>query len=414
MKNLFKNIVILLLKLKVNKLIKKSNTEIYGITGSVGKTSTKKIISEVLKTKYSVCESIGGFNTRIGILLSILGEKESGFSSLTKWIAILWRVYTKNISLPEKIVLEYGVDKKGDMDKLLSIIKPNVAVVTKIVPAHMAKDQFQSIEEITKEKGKLVQNAKKIAILNNDCKYLKNIKLNQNIENIIFGQDDKNDFQIKDLKEEKNGFSFSVKYQEKIYKFSLPIFGSFQYTSFLPAIVIGFQNNITPKQINDVFKKYELPAGRGRIFEGINKSKIWDSSYNASPVATEAMLETLKNIPAKRRLALLGNMNELGKFSANFHKEVGKKASEICDEIFFVGVEEKSFSVGVAKKKPLTIFPNAEIAGERLKDFLQAGDLILVKGSQNNVRLEKAIEKLLANKKDIKKLCRRSAEWKKI
>jgi len=407
MKKLFKKIITFILAFKVKKLLKKSNCEIIAITGSVGKTTCKKIIADVLASKFSVLESSGGFNTPLGILLSILNEKQSGFSNFKKWFCIIKRAYTQNINLPQKIVLEVGVDKKGDMKEILKIIQPDITVITKIAPAHLGKNQFNSLQEIFQEKSKLAFAAKKMIILNQDCSFLKKIKsLKQKI--VFFSKkNQQSNFFISSLQNEKNGFSFSLKNNQKTKKFFIPLFGDFNFSSFIPAIIIAQQNKIPLSKVANIFKKFTPLPGRGKIFKGVNGSIIWDLSYNSSPLATEKALSILKKIPAKRYLALLGNMNELGKKSFAFHKALGQQAACFCDQIFFVGTEKNAFKNGVKNKKPLAIFPTSKIAGERIKEILKQGDLILVKGSQNNVFLEKAIEKLLLNKKDINNLCRK-------
>lgn len=396
MKNLLKKIIVSLLKARAKSLLKQSGAVVYGITGSVGKTTAKEALKKVLETRYRVIASEGGFNTSIGLLLSLLGEKESGFTNPAKWLQILLRIYTKKIPLPDRFVLEFGVDKKGDMDELLAIIQPDIAIITKIAPVHLAEGQFNSLEQIAQEKGRLAQNAKYV-VLNKDCQYSRQIKTKA----------EKLYFEGASARNEENGFSFD--YQGEHY--FVPMFGAFQYSSFLPAVILGREEGITVKEIQTVLKKFTPPAGRGRIFAGLNKSTIWDSSYNASPEAVGRMLETLPKIPAKRRLALLGNMNELGEKSAEYHEDIGQKAAIYADHIFFVGENAPAFSKGVAGRRPLRIFSDAQEAGKEIKKILQKGDLLLVKGSQNKVRLERAIEPLLAHREDLKNLCRRGESW---
>ncbi len=400
MKKALKKLVVLLLKKKANKVLLNKNVEIYGITGSVGKTTTKEALSKILSLQYDVQASKGGFNTPIGLLLSIVNEK-SGFSNPFKWIWILLKIQFKKIKIPNKLVLEYGIDTKGDMDELLAVAKPKKAILTKIAPVHMEKGQFSSLGEIAEEKGKLIENAE-LGVINKDCIYTQTFKAKK--ETIYFDG--------KTARDQKNGFSFE--YQGV--KYFVPIFGAFHYSSIIPAVILGLKAGIKAEKIKKALENFKMPPGRGRILKGVNESIIWDSSYNASPEAVKKMLTTLSKIPARKRIALLGNMNELGKKSENFHHEIAEVAVKNADMIFFVGEQrnQEAFYQGVGNKKPLTFFKNADEAGEELKKILQKNDLILIKGSQNNVRLEKAVKKLLQNPKDSEKLCRQDKEWQKI
>lgn len=400
MKSAFKKLAILLLKKRADIILKNKNVQIYGITGSVGKTTTKEALTAILSLKYKVISSKGGFNTPIGLLLSVLGE-ESGFSSPFRWLWIFIKVYTKKITIPDILVLEYGVDQKGDMDELLKIARPNKAILTKIAPVHMAEGQFESLGEIAEEKAKLIEAANEV-ILNKDCIYLQAIR----------GKKETIYFTGKTAQDEKNGFSFEY----GGVRYFVPIFGSFLYSSFMPAVIFGLKAGIKSEKIKKVLAEMQAPAGRGRVLMGINNSIIWDSSYNASPEAVKKMLETMKKIPAKRKLALLGNMNELGEKSTEFHQEIGKIAANKVDMIFFVGekLNEEAFYKGVNRKKPLTFFKDANEAGRELAKILKKGDLLLVKGSQNRVRLEKAVKKLLKDSGDQCKLCRQGSAWENI
>jgi UDP-N-acetylmuramoyl-tripeptide--D-alanyl-D-alanine ligase len=408
-KKVLKKIITGLLRIRVKKLLKKNKTEIFGITGSVGKTTAKNALALVLGIKYRVLASSQGFNTEIGLLLTLLQEKESGFSSPFKWLGILGRAYFTKQEIPQIVVLEYGVDAPGDMTDLLKIIEPHYAIVTKIAAVHLGPGQFADIEGIAQEKEKLVKAASKIVVLNGNCKYTKRMQPRPGVCRLTFGVRD-DGLMVRSLKDELTGFSFNIKLEAERYHFHLPVYGSFLYSSVVPAIILGIEKGIEPKKIVKALHKFTTPPGRGRILKGLGGSTIWDSSYNASPEAVLRSLETLEKIPALRKIALLGNMNELGEQSTKWHKKIGRKAAEIADEIHFVGEEAESFTEGVvshnAEKKP-QIHASAEEAGIALAQTLKDQDLILVKGSQNNVRLERAVEKILARGEDERLLCRR-------
>ncbi len=414
MKQFVKNLIIFLLKRKAKRILS-SSAKIIGVTGSMGKTTAKNAIVHVLEKKYSVLSSPEGFNTEIGILLSLVGETESGFSSPWKWLKILSRVLTKTIEIPDVVVLEYGVDKPGDMAELLTIVHPRFAVVTRIGPMHLSEHQFKNISQIRLEKQMLPEGLPKngTAILNFDDAEVKKMKDFSSAPVIGYGEEKESTYHVRNAFQKESGIVFDVQKGNAMVSYAVPILGVYHTSVLLPAIILGEEFGIPMELSAAYLKTFSPPPGRGRIIRGSSESIIWDSSYNSGLVATKAALRTLPEIPARRKLALLGNMNELGGFSAQFHEELGSSAAENADEIFFVGKEQASFSKGVKGKKPLMIFPDAESAGNHLKTHLKKGDFLLVKGSQNEVFLERAVRMLLLDPADAGLLCRQGEEWGK-
>ncbi|MBI5414401.1 UDP-N-acetylmuramoyl-tripeptide--D-alanyl-D-alanine ligase [Candidatus Peregrinibacteria bacterium] len=414
MKKIAQKFILFLLKKKA-KAVLNSSAKIIGVTGSVGKTTTKNAIAHVLSSRYKVLASQEGFNTEIGILLTLLGEHESGFSSPMKWICILWRIFWKKLEIPEIIVLEYGVDAPGDMDKLLRIAQPSYGVLTKIAPIHLGESQFPNLEGIRDEKAKLLFSIPSggMAILNHDDEKIREIFPQIHGKTCSFGTSPDADYTITEIKQYDDGISFHVKNDTDSATFRVPLLGIYHITVLLPAIILGKEFGISLQESTELLKNFSPPPGRGKILAGKNGSVLWDFSYNSSISSATAALQTLKEISAQRKLALLGNMNEIGKYSAEFHLELGKIAAKYADEIFFVGKEHEHFAEGVQGKKPLSIFENAVLAGEHLKNILTEGDFLLIKGSQNDVFLERAVAKILKNPEDAKFLCRQGKEWKK-
>lgn len=381
---------------------------IIGITGSVGKTTAKDATAKILATRFKILASAKSLNSDFGVPLTLLEEK-SGFSNPLKWIGILARSAWKSfIKLPhEKIVLELGVDAPNDLLKLLKIIKPKIGVFLNVAPVHL--ENFKNIKEIALEKSLLISNlsARCVAILNADDKFSRNVKTKA--RKIFFGISAKADLRAFEIRENLNGISAKISWKNEIVQFKAPILGRQNLHSILAAITVGIVEGISLEKSVAVFEDFCLPCGRLNFLEGIHDSKIIDGSYNSNPTSLEAALKTFGKLQAQRKIVVLGQMNELGKNSEKFHREMAIKATEVADIV--IGVFGKAkFFVMVARmaKKPAKFFQKAEIAGEWLKKEIKTGDLILVKGSQNNVQLEKAIVKILNNPADQKFLCRQS------
>lgn len=400
-----KKLFIFLLTLRAHRVLSRA-TSIIGITGSVGKTSTRMAIAHLLSAQFRVQTSPQNFNTPFGLLLAIL-EKENIPESKREWLSFLWNSFLKPLPKPEILVLEYGVDAPGDMDELLPIATPDIAVLTPIAPAHLAEGQFASVEDIRREKLKLARSARKIAIANTfDTETWEELQRIRPNSLILFGTEGA---LVEQVVLEPNGISFLFDGEP----YQVPLIGSFQAQVVAPAILIARMFGIPLETIRTSLSTFTAPPGRGRILEGIHHSQIWDFSYNASPTANAAVLSAFGNLTIQgKKIALLGNMNELGKQSFYEHVRLGEIAAQNADEVVFVGENAEAFRKGVAEKVPLRCFDNAYQAGEFLKKHIQKGDFLLAKGSQNTVFLEEAVRLLLQNPKDEEKLCRNSKRWK--
>ena len=207
-----KKILLKLLKFLSKKAIKKYNPKVIGITGSIGKTTTKHAINEVLKNRYNVRASIGSFNTEIGLPITILGleNSKSGFVWIKNIFKAISLLVIKNKKYPEILILEMGADKEGDIEYLTNIVKPNISVLTNIAPVHI--EQFKTIENIYKEKIKIFdfkdKEQKKIINIDNEL-IKKNILDKDDKEKIgqviFYGKDEKANMRVYNL-EEKNCF----------------------------------------------------------------------------------------------------------------------------------------------------------------------------------------------------------------
>jgi UDP-N-acetylmuramoyl-tripeptide--D-alanyl-D-alanine ligase len=398
--------------------IKRYKPRVVGITGSVGKTSTKDAVYVVLSKKFNVGKTEKSFNNEIGFPLTILGEKSYG-KNMFAWIlvflkSILKLIYTK---YPEILVLEYGVDKPGDMEYLLSIAKPNIAVVTAIgeFPVHI--ENFQNKKALVKEKTELLKylTSENIAVLNKDDNVVFDMRNKTKANTITFGFSKDADFKIFEPEKREDifdgsktplGISFKIEYKGVMIPVRLDrLYGSQSAYAAGIACLVGSIFGINLVEVSEALKEFKNPPGRLNLIEGMNNTFILDDTYNASLLSMEAGLAALKDLDTKRKVAVLGSMLELGEFSEKAHKKVGEIASSFCDIILTVGKEAENIYKEAKERgfKNVYHFDSSDELVEKIEGIIQPGDLIFVKGSQG-VRLEKIVKKIMAHPEDAEKL----------
>jgi len=424
LKSRVKGYVVSYLYALAKKRLKKLKPDIIGVTGSVGKTSTKDAVYCILARRYAVLRNKKSFNTELGVPLGIL-EQESGFSSPFAWLEILWKSFKVAFfdkTAYGKVVLEMGVDKPGDMDQLLKLVKPNIGVMTAIKAVHLAEGQFANLEEILKEKSKLVKSIDKNgwAILNADDHYLSSLSSQLEANVITFGTSEKANIKAVNIVSSEDGLKFDLAFDDKNFSVHLPhLIGRHHIYVLLPAIAIGFLNGFKWETIKAGLEDFRLPPGRLTLLPGINKSLIIDGSYNASPSTMTVSLEVLSEMKPKgvgRKIAALGSMNELGDFADSEHRKIGKEVIKHADMLITVGdlaglYAEEALKGGM-DKGAVWSFKNSKEAGEFLKGKLRPGDLVLAKGSQNNVRMECLVKEIMLEPERAKEfLVRQESAW---
>jgi UDP-N-acetylmuramyl pentapeptide synthase len=418
MKAFFKLIIGTILTSKAKRFLREHHVQVIGVTGSIGKTSTKEAIYTVLKKKFNVHSSQKSFNTEFGLSLAVLQEEESGFTSPVAWLKILRRVLFEKKEPYQKIVLEMGADKPGDLKKLMKIAPPKISVVTNVNPVHLAEGQFKNLEAIAHEKATLVRHLPKegVAVLNFDDDHVREmetpaLKFSYAVNHVAM-------LMAGDVRATAKDIRFTVAFENKTADFVVPVIGSFQIYVLLPAIAVGLQMGMDLHDIAEALKEFHLPAGRMNPIEGVNGAQIIDGSYNASPMTMETALELLNELKAERKIAALGMMNELGELSYESHIRIGEKAAQVADIIVAVGKEAPIYKKGAMemgmKESAIYTFFDSEEAGEWLKDQLKKGDLVLVKGSQNRVQMERLVKLIMKKPEQAELLlCRQGLAWQK-
>lgn len=420
MKSLLRKIVLKQLEILARIKLKKMNAKVIGVTGSVGKTTCKDAIYNVLSKKYRVLKNKKSFNSEFGLPLTIL-HQDSGFGSAKDWILILWKGFVRTFFVNDKydyIVLEMGVDKPGDMEFLTKIAKPSIAIITAIKPAHLDDSQFANIDEIFVEKSKICNGAK-LCLINQDDKYISTIETKNAC---TYGKKHHAEYRVANFEQTEEGLEFDVQNNGNSYQFYAPLYGEYWTESLMPAIIVGIIEGVPMNNIIDAIAEFKLPPGRLSLIEGAKESLILDSSYNASPEAVKESLKVLDFFGKSRkarRVFIFGNMNELGKYSKELHEEVGAEIPKYCDLLLTVG-EDVRYGASAANKHGLDSskiksFPSAKEAAKYYKEIMNFGDIILVKGSQNKVRLELFVKALMKHPEKAKELLVRQEEkWQNI
>ena len=385
---------------------------IIGVTGSVGKTSTKMAIAEVLKNDRHLRFSKGNFNNEIGLPLTILGDWDEIrgpffwpkviFSSLFNIIAPLGWIKQK---YPELLILEYAADRPGDIRHLLSIARPNISIITAVgeIPVHI--EFYTGPEEVAREKGRLIEYLPSagFAILNFDDETVMNLKDRTRANVITFGFARGADMRITNFETKSAGYkpigiSFKLEYGGSVIPVRLEkVFGRAQAYAAATAACVGVVFGLNLVKISDALKNYMPKTGRMRLVNGQNSSLILDDSYNASPMSMHAALDTLRDLPAKRKIAILGDMTEIGPYTIQAHEEIGKIASDVADVLITVGIAAKLIAESAVKegfkKKNVYQFNDVDDAIKPIEEMIKKGDLILVKGS-HIMRMEEIVEEI--------------------
>ncbi|MBP7831795.1 MAG: UDP-N-acetylmuramoyl-tripeptide--D-alanyl-D-alanine ligase [Candidatus Pacebacteria bacterium] len=427
--SLFKNAILWLIRKEAKAVLKKYKPKVVLITGSIGKTSTKDAIFAVLSQFAHVRKSEKSYNSDFGIPLSILGL-ESGWRNPLLWAGNLLKglklIISKQKTYPEWLVLEVGARKPGDIQAAAGWVKADVVVMTAIgsTPPHI--EFYESLQHLVEEKATLIRDLRKSGtfIVNADDPLAFDMQSKTDRPVISYGESAHATIQASHLSihysqaaEVPAGISFKA----KIGNSSIPVnmrwvFGKNHMYAAIAALAVAHSQHFDLLKAAKALEAYEVPNGRMRLIDGVRGTFIIDDSYNASPQPMESAIETLGNIQATgRKIAVIGDMLELGKFTEDAHRRAGAKVAEAADMLLTVGIRAKFVSAEAAehgmKKTAMRHVSNATEAGEYLKDKLEKGDVVLVKGSQA-MRMERVVKKIMAHPELAPRLLvRQENEW---
>ncbi|MDP3955699.1 MAG: Mur ligase family protein [bacterium] len=431
MKTLLRQLIVWVITLEARLVLKKYKPKIVGITASVGKTSMKEGVALALSASFNVYSSRKSYNSEIGMPLSIL-MSESGWSSPLSWV----RIVLEGLGLvlfpsdyPEWLVLELGVDHPGDMKAHVSWLKLDVAVLGRVgdMPAHL--EYFDSPEALLREKALIIKGIKTggYFVYSADDELVGEVARSYSGPRISFGYlknanvratHERTIYHTKNKVKYPSGFSYKLDYQNEVHQLTFnDVFGATATYATLCGFAVAMSQKLDPDLACAKISTFASVPGRLRILEGKKGSIIIDDTYNSSPVALSLALGHLEQIKySKRKIAVLGDMLELGSSSPEAHRAVGELASEIVDKAYFVGARMKFARDAYVSKKgsdeAVSWFATSQEVGKALEYELAAGDIVLVKGSQG-IRMEHVVKDIMAEPTRASELLvRQEKQWK--
>ncbi|MCD8083538.1 MAG: UDP-N-acetylmuramoyl-tripeptide--D-alanyl-D-alanine ligase [Clostridiales bacterium] len=346
-----------------------------GITGSVGKTTTREMVAAALASSLHVYKTPANHNSQVGVpitLSEITPEDEIG-------------------------VLELGMSLPGEMTRIAQIARPDMAVITNIGIAHI--EQLGSQENICREKLHIQDGMRDggVLILNGDDPLLKSCRAKDGCRTVYYGTGENAAYRAEDIRLEDGYPAFTAVCGQRRIPVRLRVMGRHMVGNALAAIAVADLCGLPLLEAAKGLEEFTGFEGRQQIF-CVNEITVIDDSYNASPVSMKAGLEVLASIPCQgRRIAVLADMKELGPSAPQFHREVGEKlAGEPIDILFTLGTLAAQIERGAREKgfrRPCFHFEDPDEMGDALLAFLAPGDALLLKGS-NSMRLGKLAGRL--------------------
>lgn len=355
--------------------------KICGITGSVGKTTTKEILAALLGAKLRVLKSEGNFNNEYGLPLTIFRLEDTH----------------------DAAVLEMGMSFPGELKRLAAIALPDVAIETRVAPAHLMN--FSSLDEIALAKRELVEGLNgrdSLAVLNADDPRVAAMSAQAPGRVVFYGVEKPAEYRAEEIEDRGAlGSAFTLVHGGKRTRLSMSLPGRHVVANALAAMAAAADWKIGVEDARPVLASLRTPSMRGELIRFTNGLALINDSYNSSPAALQAMCSLLAATPGfERRILAAGEMRELGTTSATLHREGGEFAARTAKVDFIVGVQgdalqivEGAIAAGLPRSQT-KFFAKPEDAAEFLAGIVRPGDLLLVKGSRS-VKMERIVEAML-------------------
>lgn len=427
MKAILKAPIAAFLAILARAIVRKYKPQIIMITGSVGKTSTKDAIAAMLSEHTNVRASEKSYNSEFGVPFTIMGVKNP-WTSLFAWVD----VFVEALALvffphqyPKVLVLEVGADRPGDLARILKIATPDAVVVTRLpdVPVHVeAYATPAAVREEEFAPAYALASGAPLILSSRDMHAIEMAK-NTQAKVTLFGFSEEADVHIGEpavIYDDAMpmGMEAGARVAGKTYTlYARGALGRPQILAPAAAFATAIALGVPPEEALAGLTTYIPPAGRGRLLRGAKHSVLVDESYNSSPAATEEALRALSLITnAKRRIAVLADMLELGRYSKEEHARIGTLAAQYADKLVAVGMRSRATGeAAVAAGLPesaVQYFDTSAEAADALSDDVQEGDVVLIKGSQS-MRTERIVEVLLGDPTDSVYLVRQDLEWRR-
>lgn len=352
------------------------NVKVIGITGSIGKSSTKEVVASVLSGRFNTVRSRGSFNNELGLPLSLLEISPD----------------------TEAVVLEMGgAYQFGEIEQLCEIARPSIGVVTNVSHSHLSR--MGSLEAIAQTKVELPASLPEdgVAILNGDDERVRAMASQCRCRTVFYGLAADCDVRAADVVSNGlEGISFRLSLHGKEHHLKVPLMGRHSAHTALAAIAVGDALGLA---IDDMLPGFLNPGIQFRLLTvpGTAGSTIIDDTYNANPASSLAALNLLEELQASRRIAVLADMMELGQYEEEGHKIVGRRAAAVVDLLFTLGERARMIAAEAVEvgfpEDAVWVLDDKQALIEVLKTTLRSGDVVLVKGSRS-IRMEEVVEQL--------------------
>lgn len=430
MKRFLRNLVASLLAAFARGIIRKYRPKVVMVTGSVGKTSTKDAIAAVLDHSFYIRASEKSYNSEFGVPLTIIGMPNP-WQNFAAWANVLGEALALLLlpnHYPKILVLEVGADRPGDLARILKIATPDAVVVTRLpqMPVHV--EAYATPAAVREEEFAPAYALAPGAplIVSADDEFALSLAAPLQARLHTYGFAEGAEVRITGdalLMEGGKVRGMEGKMQVAGKECAVPVNGALGRPQLLApaaAIALGCALGMPVKEAVEGAAAYEPPAGRGRLIAGKNGSMLLDDSYNASPSAVEEALASLAQLaaaqPGTRRIAALGDMLELGRYSREEHERIGQLAAQNCDVLVAVGTRARAIAFAAQEasmpEEQVHSFDTSAEAATFLAAFIQQNDAVLIKGSQG-IRMERIAEALIADPYDRRLLVRQDKEWKR-
>ena len=406
-----RGVVCAILEWQVRRLRSRHKFKVVAVVGSLGKTSTKLAIADLLThSGLRVRHQTGNYNDRVTVPLVFFGLNEPSLYNVFAWLKVFGATQA-DVALPypyDVVVVELGTDGPGQLADF-AYIKPDIAVITAVAPEHM--EFFGTLDAVAAEELSVFDWSKQVLVNGDDIagEYLAGrdfMDYSVNSEQAAYYATAK----PKDLRGQalqarlpKGELTADIRY--------LGVQGAkITLVAAAAADLLGVKRATIAKNLPQL-----VPfSGRMQILDGVKKSTLIDDAYNASPASMKAALDVLYGAKTKQRIAILGSINEMGDYSKRAHQEVGEYCDpKKLDVVVTVGHDAKRWLAPVARERGCTVhaFLSPYEAGDYVSGKLKTGGVVLAKGSQNGVFTEEALKPLLADPSDAAKLVRQSPYW---
>ncbi|MGB4762196.1 MAG: UDP-N-acetylmuramoyl-tripeptide--D-alanyl-D-alanine ligase [Candidatus Saccharimonas sp.] len=420
---MFKRFVLKKLQKYVRRYFTKHpEVKLIAVVGSVGKTSTKRALADILSQRYRVRMHEGNHNTEFSVPLAILGiNYPAKVHSPLAWLAV-FRAAALRVKSPadvDVVVQELGTDKPGDIQAFGGYLVPDLAFVTAVTPEHM--EFFGNIDAVAQEELSISQYAR-FTLINRDDVEARFAAFENSPNFSTYGTTNAAEYHL-----EQRGFTIESGYRAAVYAPEFPqifeviarVYGEHSLRPVVGAIAGAAKMGLTPTEIANGVALIKPVPGRMNLLRGIDGTTIIDDTYNSSPAAASSALQTLYSLgvdDVPQRIAVFGDMRELGTSSQVEHEKLGA----LCDPnmlawVVTVGPESEKYLAPMARQRgcQVHVAANAIAAGEFVRSVTEEGAMILVKGSQNTIYLEECV-KILCDMTEDAELVRQSESWMRI